>query len=373
VGLSPAALRASRACAVRRVRPFHGVASVAIVALIASACGGSAKSSATPAATGDAPPGVTATAFFDTDATATPATAGTAAGTATSVPPTPAITERAACASARPHAAGDSDETMPSGGIDRTYILHVPPSYDGTRQTPLVLNLHGFGSNARQQAIYSGFPAKGDREGFIVVTPDGTGEPRHWNYPGLGGADDIAFAGNLLDHVEAQLCIDAKRVFVSGMSNGAAMSSFIACAMPERITAIAPVGATAYPPVCGRARAIPVVSFRGTEDPCVPFDGGTSQCGQKLPVAPVEDVMRNWATHDGCNLDAARERFSAHVRTVSYSECANDTAVVLFVIEGGGHTWPGSIDVPRLGATTHEMNATDEIWRFFVVQGDLRR
>lgn len=336
-----------------------------------TACGGASPSGGTATAAGGGSPAGTATAFFDVAATPVPSEA--TVPDATAPPATSEIAARPPCAAPKPHAAGDSNETLRSGGIDRTYILHVPPSYDGTRQTPLVLNLHGFGSNARQQAIYSGFPSKGDREGFIVATPDGTGEPRHWNYPGLGGADDIAFTGDLLDRIEADLCIDAKRVFVSGMSNGAAMSSFIACAMPDRITAIAPVGATAFPRTCDAARAIPVISFRGTEDPCVPFDGGTSKCGMALPVAPVEDVMRNWATHDGCNLDAARQRFAPHVRTIAYSECTDDTAVVLFVIEGGGHTWPGSIDVPRLGLTTHEVNATDEIWYFFVGQGQLRR
>jgi polyhydroxybutyrate depolymerase len=262
---------------------------------------------------------------------------------------------------------------LQSGGIERTYILHVSPSYDGTRQTPLVLNLHGFGSNARQQAIYSGFPGKSDREGFIVVTPDATGTPKHWNYPGLGGADDIGFMRDLLDRVEADLCIDAKRVFVSGMSNGAAMSSFIACAMPDRITAIAPVAASVFARTCTGVRAIPTISFRGTEDPCVPFEGGTSKCGQFLPVVAAKDAMRAWAEHNRCNVTPAEQQFSAHVNTITYSECSDGAAVVLFVIDGGGHTWPGSIDVPRLGATSHEVNATDEIWQFFAAQGNLRR
>ena len=151
------------------------------------------------------------------------------------------------------------------------------------------------------------------------------------------------------------------------------MSSFIACTMPDRITAIAAVAASVYPRTCGSARAIPVISFRGTADPCVPFDGGTSKCGQNFPVASAETAMQDWAAHDGCNAEPARQQFAAHARTVAYSECASDTAVVLFIIDGGGHTWPGSIDVPRLGVTSHEVNATDQIWEFFVAQGNLRR
>lgn len=338
---------------------------MAAVVSAGAGCGsGGGSSTTTPA--GNASPAATATAFFDTNASPEPSSAAT--------PETAAdMAARASCAAVKPHAAGDTTETMQSGGIDRTYILHVPALYDGTRETPLVINLHGFGSNARQQAIYSGFPDKADNEGFIVVTPNGTGSPQHWNYPGLGGADDIAFMGDLLDRVEADLCIEVKRVFVSGISNGAAMASFIACAMPDRISAIAPVAASVFPRTCTGAAPVPIISFQGTDDPCVPFNGGTSKCGQALPVPATKDAILNWATHDGCNTTPAEQQFSPHVSTIAYSECTDDAAVVLFVIDGGGHTWPGSIDVPRLGVTSHEVNATDEIWEFFVAQGNLRR
>jgi polyhydroxybutyrate depolymerase len=142
--------------------------------------------------------------------------------------------------------------------------------------------------------------------------------------------------------------------------------------MPDRITAVAAVAALYFPARCDTARAIPVIAFHGTDDPCVPFAGGTSKCGLGLPVPAVETAAADWAKHDGCNMEPARQEWSKHVRTIAYSECSDDTAVVVYVIDGGGHTWPGSIDVPRLGATTHEVNATDEIWSFFVGQGGLR-
>ncbi len=297
---------------------------------------------------------------------------GTQPPTPTSANATPDVHARTTCAVAKPHAAGSQDGAIEFGGLRRTYILHVPPSYDGTRRTPLVLNLHGFSSNARQQAIYSGLPAKGDRVGFIVITPDGTGAPQHWTYPGLGDVDDAGFLGALLDRAAADLCVDEKRVYVAGMSNGSAFAQQLACKMPERIAAVAAVGALVFPARCGTDRPIAVIAFNGTEDACVPFQGGTSQCGQRLPVPAGEAAAADWAKHDGCNAEPARQRFSEHVRTVAYSECDGNAAVVLYVIEGGGHTWPGAIDVPRLGATTHEVNATDEIWSFFVAQGSAR-
>lgn len=333
------------------------VVAIVLASVIFIACGGGGSNrEAAPAldAPGDVP-------------SSTPAPAASVTNAGASPPPPPA------CAGAKPHTTGDADQHLSSGGLDRTYILHVPPQYDGTRSLPLVLNLHGYGSNARQQAIYSRLPAKGAKEGFIVVSPDGTGDQHHWNYPGLGGVDDIAFVRDLLDRVESDLCVDEKRVFVAGISNGAAFASFVACAMPERITAIAAIAATAYPAACPAAAVIPIISFRGTEDPCVPYNGGTSQCGQRLPVQPAEDAMRAWAQHDGCNPDPSMQPYTDGVRTIAYSECTNDAAAVLFVVEGGGHTWPGSIDVPRLGVTTHKLDATDQLWQFFAAQGNLRR
>ena len=363
-------------------------------AMIVAACGGSGGSKTPSSTPPDAPTGLTPRATVTTTpappttvtvvaapATATnvPATgaavtpAAAVDGTSAPPPPPPAATSaHPACGTTKPHAPGDSNETITSGGIDRTYILHVPPQYDGTTQMPLVLNLHGFGSNGRQQAIYSQLPAKGDREGFIVVSPDGTGEPKHWNYPGFGGADDVAFTRDLLDRVEADLCIDPKWVFAAGMSNGAAMTTLIACAMPDRITAVAPVAAMAGARSCVTDRPIPIITFRGTDDPCVPFEGGTAKCGMALPVVAAEDAAKGWSDHNGCNVEAARTDYTNNTRTVAYSECRGDAAVIMFVIEGGGHTWPGSIDVPRLGATTHEINATDQIWQFFVAQASLR-
>ncbi len=268
----------------------------------------------------------------------------------------------APCASARPHTAGDETVTLQSGGVDRTYILHVPKSYDGAHEVPLVVNLHGFGSNARQQAIYSGLPAKGDTEGFITVTPNGTGTPQRW---ALGGGTDIDFIRDLLDSLEAQLCIDPARVYAAGISNGSGFAQQLACAMSDRIAAVGAVAAMVFPLRCAGTRPMPIIAFHGTDDPCVPYGGGTSKCGLMLPIPAVEDAARDWAKHNNCDPAPANADASANVRTISYIGCQDDAFVVLVVVEGGGHTWPGSIDVPRLGATTHEINATDQMWRFF--------
>jgi polyhydroxybutyrate depolymerase len=274
------------------------------------------------------------------------------------------------CQSQSLPAQGDSNHTIRAGDLDRTYILHVPPQYDGETRLPLVLNLHGFGSNARNQAAYSRLPQKADEEGFIVVSPDGAGTPQQWNNAQLpSGADDVAFIRALLDHLESTLCIDPSRIYAAGISNGAAFSSRLACNMPDRIAGIALIAATIYPIICDSESPTPVIAFHGTEDRCVPYEGGTTACGRgALPVQPAETYAAQWANHDGCDPTPARTQLTEHVRTLAWSDCDENTAVLLYTVEGGGHTWPGSIDVPRLGPVTGEIDATDLMWEFFEAQ-----
>ena len=270
-----------------------------------------------------------------------------------------------ACAAGRDSVSGEANGVITSGGLERTYILHVPTAYDGANAMPLVFNLHGYSSNATDQDRYSGLPALGEERGFIVVSPEGSGEIQHWDFPGFGPVDDVAFIGELLDKLERELCIDAARVYIAGMSNGAAIATFVACGLPGRIAAIAEVAATAGPRLCDSDDAIPIMTFRGTDDACVPYEGGTAACGQLLPVIAAEEVMRLWGEHNGCNAPAVTANVSEHVRTISYGHCTDEADAILYTIEGGGHTWPGAIEVARLDATTQEIDATELIWSFF--------
>ena len=177
--------------------------------------------------------------------------------------------------------------------------------------------------------------------------------------------DEAAFTADLIDAVAQEVCIDPQRVYLAGMSNGAAITTFIACALPDRIAAIAAVAATAGPRACGTDEPIPIITFRATEDQCVPYEGGTSACGMQLPVLPVRDVMSLWAEHNGCDMEAVEEPVSEHVTRTAYGGCAEGAEAVLYTTEGDGHTWPGSTFVPRLGPVTQEIDATDLIWDFF--------
>jgi hypothetical protein len=186
---------------------------------------------------------------------------------------------------------------------------------------------------------------------------------------------------SVLDALEAQLCIDQNSVFSTGMSNGAIMSVRLACSLSSRIAAIAPVAGAYYPPdalninpaeMCPDKRPVPMIAFHGTADTVVPFNGGlggmSGTTNFRLPLdttMPVENVMGDWSTHNGCASGRQESQVSTEVRLVQYTACTSGAVVQLYAVDGGGHTWPGAIDVPRLGYTTHQISATDLIWAFF--------
>jgi polyhydroxybutyrate depolymerase len=291
----------------------------------------------------------------------------------------------AGCATYKAHAAGTTVETISTVDGTRSYRLHVPPSYTGLTPVPLILNYHGHGSSALAQEFYSGLAALSDQPegGFIVVMPqgllDGSGQS-FWNII-LAPAplpDDVAFTNLILDKLESTLCIDPARIFSTGMSNGAFMSSRLACSLSSRVAAIAPVSGAYYPPAfteipgepCPDTRPVPMIAFHGTADTVVPYNGGIGFGGLhfRLPVdndTADEDVLEDWSIHNGCTDPRTQTTVSAEVNVVQYGTCAEGADVELYSVVGGGHTWPGAVDIPGLGYTTHDISASDLMWAFF--------
>jgi polyhydroxybutyrate depolymerase len=290
------------------------------------------------------------------------------------------------CSPSRPHGSGTSAETITTGDGQRSYRLHVPPSYTGSNAVPLLFNVHGATSNATAQEVYSGFSAKADVEGFIVVYPEGVITAAipytHFNAWMFGSPEpnDVGFIDTLLDSLELQLCIDTSRVFSTGISNGAMLSVRLACSLSNRIAAIAPVAGAYYAPdfvnvpteVCPGTTAVPVIAFHGTADTIVPFNGGlggvSGTTNFRLPVdnnTVAEDVMADWSAHNRCTSGRQESQVDTEIRLIRYDSCARGATVELYAVDGGGHTWPGSFDVPHLGYTTRQISATDLMWAFF--------
>ncbi|MBV9255037.1 MAG: hypothetical protein JO054_12470 [Actinobacteria bacterium] len=242
----------------------------------------------------------------------------------------------------------------------------MPRGYDGRTKVPVVFDFHGYGSSAAQQIVYGDFRPLADRDTFLIVAPDGQGASRHFNLGGEPGLqDDVAMVNALLDHVEATFCVDTARVYATGMSDGGAMSSTLACKEADRFAAFGPVAVMFYLPGCGAQRSVSMVSFMGTADPVVPFNGGRISCCGNANIGAAPDTMASWASHDGCNATFAEERLSSEVRRRTWSGCKNGSRVVFYIVDGGGHTWPGSIALPRRGLTTQQINASSTIWDFF--------
>lgn len=266
-------------------------------------------------------------------------------------------------------ATGSTIEALESEGAKRSYRLYVPSSYDASRRLPLVLNFHGFGSSALEQERYSGIVSLAEQFGFIAVTPDGTSRPQRWYIYGRiepGYGDDVAFVDRLLDAVSSNYCVDPSRIYAMGISNGGGMSALLGCRLSHRIAAIAPVAGSPYSSViCRDAGPMPITAFHGTDDSVVPFEGGLGgRLG--LQVNAVRDNMRGWAEHNGCDLTLSTQRIAADVTLESYGDCTNGADVQLYVVEGGGHTWPGSSrNIAALGSTTQSINAGEIAWRFF--------
>lgn len=271
--------------------------------------------------------------------------------------------EAASCSPARPHAPGNFDETLASGGLPRTYILHVPAGYDGGRQAPLLLSFHGYGLSAKFFAPYVNFDAIADRAGFVLVTPDGTGDPQQWNAAGYaGGAADVQFVRDLLAKLEGDLCIDARVVYAAGFSNGGGMAMRAACELPD---AFAAVGVVAAAYVNCRAPA-PLIAFHGSSDPLAPYEGSTDPAAGIFP--PVRRSVSEWARGLGCDGLPIISRPSSEVELSTFQRCpSGEGDVLLYTVLGGGHTWPGTTPLaPQIvGMTTQQVDASRVMWEFF--------
>ena len=266
---------------------------------------------------------------------------------------------------------GSSTLSVKSGGLTRTAILHVPEKYDPDKGTLLVLNFHGFSSAGWQQALLTRMSQASDERGFIVAYPEGIATS--WNAGDCCGTawtdsvDDVGFVRALLDEIESRYCIDEKRVFATGMSNGGFFSHRLACEVSDRIAAVAPVAGVLGIDLCSPKRPVPILDFHGTSDPLVPYGGGTPlipQLGVGLVFTSVADTMESWRQKNGCSAFSDTIYQKGDATCVEWKDCDQGAATVLCTIDGGGHTWPGGVPIPA-GKTSTDISATTTMLDFF--------
>ena len=287
-------------------------------------------------------------------------------------------------AQAQGFAPGDYEFTLEHDGRMRSYLLHLPPAYDGSRPLPLVLALHGGGGNPHNMAHKTGFNALADREGFIVVYPAGTGRLRDalltWNaghccgYALRNNVDDVGFIRALLEELRRSLAVDPARVYVTGHSNGAMMAYRLGAELSEEIAAIGPVAGT----IGGRAsagaplvvipppsRPVSVAAIHGFLDENVNYEGGHgARTGGTREDLSVAESIAFWVEANGCDPEPRRERVdeAGNVIRETYSGCLDGTEVVLYTLLDGGHAWPGS---DRGDRPSPSLSATEALWAFF--------
>lgn len=270
------------------------------------------------------------------------------------------------------HIRNRSNGTIISSGQQREYLLYVPKTYDRTKPTPLVISLHGGAMWPAAQKESSQWNDLADVRSLIVVYPSAEvgGGPRAWNVNyGAGLATDVRFISDLIDTLSATYNIDPARIYANGLSNGGGMSFVLSCTLSDRIAAVGTVVAAQTLPFewCRDSTPVPMIAFYGTADPVIPYQGGLSWVApMSFPRATT--WAADWARRNRCGANAADSVIAADVIRREYSGCARDATVVLYTILGGGHTWPGGKGMPEwiLGRTTRTIDATREMWDFFL-------
>jgi polyhydroxybutyrate depolymerase len=252
-----------------------------------------------------------------------------------------------------PAAAGGETtvETLTVADEERTYRVHMPA--DGSGPYAVVLSFHGLNSNAAQQREVSQFSVLADREGFIAVYPEGN--RRKWRFMGASDAD-VLFTQAIIEALARRAPIDRKRIYATGISNGAQMAWRLACDRPHDFAAFGFV-AGGYFRVCEATDRAPVIIFHGTKDRLLPYDG-------RGKLMSVRNFAMSWATRPACQPvqwgqviyrvgDATGERWT----------CSPGREVDLYTLDGKGHSWPGSNMPERI--TSRDVDATATMWAFF--------
>jgi len=279
------------------------------------------------------------------------------------------------------------DLNLRTGKYQRHFILHIPEGYTVSRSYPLVVVLHGAFSTAREMEKWSGWSRLADREGFIVIYPEGIGilgYLQHWNAGHCCGKaveddwKDVTFIGEAIDGMCRQYTVDERRIYMVGFSNGGMMAYRFAAERSTKLAAVASVsgaiGSRASPDqpewrLPAPESPVPVLIMHGALDDAVPFDGGKRvDRVSTREYRPVSDAAVFWKTANHSVAGPVwKEAFGGMVTEESWMDADGRNEVRVYRILNWGHRWPGG---PFTGVLPEnhplkDFDAAQIIWRFF--------
>jgi polyhydroxybutyrate depolymerase len=242
------------------------------------------------------------------------------------------------------------------GGDQRSYVVHVPPGYTGTTAVPLMMVIHGAHNTPALARSWSQMDPVSNQNGFIVMYPAGLD---CWNAGGIlpgctAAADDVGFLKAAINDVKSHACIDPKRVFATGISNGSIMAQYMGCQAADIFASVG--GVAAGVGRCSPSRPLSVFYVHGTEDMTVSFSG-------------AQPNVTRWANVNGCNLTPVETyNNQGSTKCVTHQSCKDGVEVTFCTVMGMGHCWPedtrcGPGGGPTYGVT--DFKASPMIWEFF--------
>lgn len=267
-------------------------------------------------------------------------------------------------------------DSMTVAGYTRSYLLNLPPNYNDSSNFSLVIALHGFSGSASQMEQDYKLTSKSNSARFVIVYPEGVPSDgrfgfRTWNagtccdFAMQHNIDDVEFIRQLIQKLTATYKINPKKIYATGMSNGALMTYRLACELSQQLAAIAPVSGTMLTTQpCRPVRPVPVLHIHSALDTKIPYDGGYGLANYYFP--PVDSVLQVWAGIDGCNpVSQVVTNASLYIQT-QYINCSGGSTIQRYLTKDGGHSWPGGLPArPSADAPSAAFDATDLIWDFF--------
>lgn len=266
-------------------------------------------------------------------------------------------------------------------GFQRRCLVYLPYNYQNFSNLSMIFVIHGGGGSPTGFLDIANFRNIADREKVILVYPEGINQ--NWNdgrptQPNIMGINDVEFFNIMCNYMINNYNVNSRKIYATGLSNGGFMASRLGCELNNKIAAIAVVAATMEEntifPNCNPINTVPALYIHGTQDPIVPFTGGTMTAGAGGEILSHIEVINKWVSINNCNVTPVLTDLpniandGTTIKLESYLNGSNGSEVLSYIVLNGGHTWPQGpqyLSESIVGKVSQDMNACETIWSFF--------